>query len=664
MGHIINKVLFKYIILLLLTFFVSIASVISLHFFFYYLGNELIAQSHNLKTKIEINRQLLYELSYLHTTLLEMGAATTTKKQREDVVHNAERIIATIEEGLFVLNNGGVYTNQISQNNMHLTYLSYAKSTPNLQESSTYSSLELKLQHIHTLIREHTANLDKRDLYFAQNNPNTQTLIQEIRVFNKNFASLFDELRNNLTEILLNDSIQYSHLEQQSASKQTQYHRYEFLLITLSIIVVLVVLYNILLQIINLYKELENKLYVDSLTKLNNRILLLQDIKKAQNPAIIIIDINSFRTINELYGVEVGNEVLIVFATVLKTFAQTYNLSVYRIAGDEFVLYKDLPEINYNHCISLLSDLFKTVENKKIYITTIENFIYLDLCAGISFEKNNALGTADIALNRAKELHKEYVFYDKALDSMREIKQGAQWKKRIIEGIEKECFVPFFQPIVDRHQNITKYEALMRLEETDINGEVSYISPASFLEIASQTRHYNQISSMTLLRSFRECASHHISISVNLNYHDILNKSLHAELKKFIIAHDIGKFLIFEIVESENIQNYKILKHFMNDFRLLGVRFAIDDFGTGFSNFSHIFELAPDYIKIDGSLIQNIHTDKKSYELVKAIVFFSKELGIHTVAEYIHCQEVFDIAYKLGIDEFQGYYFGEPKIKI
>ena len=300
---------------------------------------------------------------------------------------------------------------------------------------------------------------------------------------------------------------------------------------------------------------------------------------------------------------------------------------------------------------------------KKIYIPQIDDVIYLELSAGVSFEKENTLGTADMALNKAKVIHKQFVFYHNALDSINEIKQGAWWKKRIIHGIENSLFVPFFQPIVDKDGKIVKYEALMRLREEE-GGIVSFVSPLEFLEVASKTKHYNQISELMLLKSLEICARVTEPISLNLNYQDILNKPLHEKLKKAILHHDIGKKVIFEIVESQNIQSYKLLQNFIAEFKTYGVRFAIDDFGTGFSNFTHIFELSPDFIKIDGSLIKNIHVDKKSYELVKAIVFFSKELGIQTIAEFVHAKEVFDITLKLGIDQFQGYYFSEPKEEI
>jgi len=245
---------------------------------------------------------------------------------------------------------------------------------------------------------------------------------------------------------------------------------------------------------------------------------------------------------------------------------------------------------------------------------------------------------------------------------LQEIAQGALWKKKIIAGIQNDAFLPFFQPIVDKTGTIVKYEALMRFAQK--NGKTSYIAPFEFLEIACKTRHYDEISKITLLKSLHVSHEKHIDVSLNLNYQDILNAELHVILKEHLVRLNIAHQVVFEIVESQKIQNYTLLKAFMAEFRALGVRFAIDDFGTGFSNFSHIIELSPDYIKIDGSLIKNLDTDKTSYELVKAIVFFSKELGIQTVAEYVHSEEVFNAALSLDIDLFQGYYFGAPKIEI
>ena len=93
-----------------------------------------------------------------------------------------------------------------------------------------------------------------------------------------------------------------------------------------------------------------------------------------------------------------------------------------------------------------------------------------------------------------------------------------------------------------------------------------------------------------------------------------------------------------------------------------GCSVAIDDFGSGYSNFAHLLKLNPEYIKIDGSLIKNINTDKNSLIIVRTINSFAHDLGIKTVAEYVHSREVFEVLKSIGIDEFQGFYFGKPQL--
>ncbi|MBN2964295.1 EAL domain-containing protein [Sulfurospirillum sp. T05] len=408
-----------------------------------------------------------------------------------------------------------------------------------------------------------------------------------------------------------------------------------------------------------LTKNLESQLYTDELTRLGSRASLLKEIKASTHPAVILIDINSFRTINELYGVEVGSEVLVLFSLHLKEFATLKKYQAYRISGDEFVLFRDTAKVNVSLCNSFLIELFRFIKKTPISPSLLNEDLYLDISAGVSFEPINPLETANIALNNAKQHYSPYAIFSKEMDSHEEITYGALWKKKIILGLQRSAFVPFFQPIVDKQQRVVKYEALMRFRESE-EENTAYIPPHEFLDIAIKTRHYNKVSQITLLKSLSTCVNANITVSLNLSYQDILNRDLHKILRKTIEKNAIGGRVVFEIVESQNIKDYDILKAFVREFKALGVRFAIDDFGTGFSNFTHIFELSPDFIKIDGSLIKHIDSDKKSLELVKAIVFFSKEMGIKTIAEFVHSEEIFKTGLKLGIDFFQGYYFGKP----
>ena len=119
--------------------------------------------------------------------------------------------------------------------------------------------------------------------------------------------------------------------------------------------------------------------------------------------------------------------------------------------------------------------------------------------------------------------------------------------------------------------------------------------------------------------------------------------------------------LTFEILESESIEDIDAVIAFTNLASKQGCKISIDDFGSGYSNFMHILKLEANYLKIDGSLIKNIHKDKDAKIIVKSIVKFAQELGLKTVAEFVHCQEVQDEILHLGIDYSQGYLLGEPK---
>lgn len=658
MAQLISKVIFKYILFLIFCFASSIALVLSVHIVFNTLSLRLEEKSTNLHAKIDISRHIQNDISELHIALLELSAATTTKATRELKLNEIRTKIAQSQKDITILSQGGIFRKTFSQNgtdsSIAITYLHPLKGED--------KPLEITLSSMGTLIDTLTQLLILRETYIEQNNPQILPVVSQLRAFNANLSQTFGSIEAKLQESINHDYVLLEKLKIQNKTQNQWYTLAEVGIILLSVFIIVFIIYKILQQILYLYKELETQLYVDTLTKLKSRSALLRDIKEAKHPCVIVIDITMFRTINELYGVEVGNEVLQGFASSLKIFAKNRDFNVYRISGDEFVFFKDDANIHIEHYTHLMDTFFDSMSHKSIYVSSLEDTIYLEMSAGISFDKLNPLGTADIALNRAKALHKNYIVYHGKLDAISEIKQGVLWKKKIIHGFESNLFVPFFQPIVNREEKIVKYEALMRLIPSD--GGAHYISPHAFLDVAIKTHYYDQISQMTLMKSLHVSAQKGVNVSLNLNFQDILNKPLLALMKHFITKEHIGHRVVFEIVESQKIQDYALLKQFMEEFRNIGVRFAIDDFGTGFSNFTHILELSPDFVKIDGSLIKHLDSDKKSYELVKAIVFFSKELGIQTVAEFVHSKEVFEVALSLGIDQFQGYYFGMPHKEI
>ena len=129
----------------------------------------------------------------------------------------------------------------------------------------------------------------------------------------------------------------------------------------------------------------------------------------------------------------------------------------------------------------------------------------------------------------------------------------------------------------------------------------------------------------------------------------------------YLSQEDFKNRVVFEILESEGIKSYTEVSEFFKEIKKLGGRIAIDDFGSGYSNFEYILKLDVDFIKIDGSLIKNIDKDLYSQVIVETIINFAKKLGIRTVAEYVHSEEVYEMAKNLEIDYCQGYYLSPPK---
>ena len=163
-----------------------------------------------------------------------------------------------------------------------------------------------------------------------------------------------------------------------------------------------------------------------------------------------------------------------------------------------------------------------------------------------------------------------------------------------------------------------------------------------------------------LVKVFEFMKEKSCEFSVNLDYEDLNNKKLCHTIIDKIEQYNFKNRIIFEIVESEFIDDFTIVEDFAKEVRRLGGKIAIDDFGSGFSSMENILKLKPEIIKIDGTLIKNIDTSNDSRVIVRNIIAMSKELGSSSVAEYIHNKKVCDICRELGVDFLQGFYLGEP----
>ena len=190
------------------------------------------------------------------------------------------------------------------------------------------------------------------------------------------------------------------------------------------------------------------------------------------------------------------------------------------------------------------------------------------------------------------------------------------------------------------------------------------VSPYYFLDIAKKSKQYLKLTKVVVKKSFDYFKDKDFEFSINITIEDIKNENISSYILDMLKEYKIASKVVFEIVESEGIDDFTQVNNFIDDVRKLGCKIAIDDFGSGYSNFEYLIKLNADYIKIDGSLIKDILINKSSQEIVVTIIDFAKRQGFKTIAEFVSDEEIFKKVKDLGIDYVQGYYIDEPRFDI
>jgi PAS domain S-box-containing protein/diguanylate cyclase (GGDEF)-like protein len=411
-------------------------------------------------------------------------------------------------------------------------------------------------------------------------------------------------------------------------------------------------------------KEEIKKQRTDLLTGLPNRNQLVEDLKSAINPTIFYMNIDDFSGFNEFYGTEIGDNVLINLANILREMQKKKHFQLYKFQSDQFILlFKEnyFDDINFHSfCEELIEDIEKQISTLQI---KNQNRVNISLSSGAANHYahdnyQNLILYANIARKKAQEQQKKFVLFDHSMRKSENYAQNIEWINKIKEALVEDRIVTYYQPIIDNATGkIVKYETLVRM----LDKEGNTVPTWTFLEIAQKAKLYPQVTKIVINKAFQAFEEFpQYEFSVNLTIDDILSKEItefiYDKLKNYNNSHRV----IFEITESEEVRDYKIINNFIENVTKYGVKIAIDDFGSGYANFEHIISINAHFIKIDGSLIKNIDTDKNARIITEAIINFSKKLGKKTIAEFIHCEEIYDIVKDLGADYSQGFHLGMP----
>lgn len=397
--------------------------------------------------------------------------------------------------------------------------------------------------------------------------------------------------------------------------------------------------------------------HTSRLTETKNFTAFQEVLRTLENGSLALININRFNNINNLYGYEVGDKVILKLSQSLKNAIKNTSLDLYHIHVDEFAI--------LNNNMTFEDFLRKMIEIQEFLnsnpITIDDKSMPLHVTVAMSQEKPDILlTTCSMAMHQAKESRLKFKLYHFDSEIKIEYENNIKWMMRVQEAILNDLVTPFFQPIFCTKTNkIEKYEALIR-----IKNKKDFSSPAFFLDIAKKSNLYTDLSLKMIEKVFQAVKNSNKNFSFNITYEDIENDAIREYCYKELNNPEIANRIVIEIVESEKLQDTKLASEFIKTIKSFGAKISIDDFGSGYSNFDYLLRLDADFIKIDGSLIKDIDKNIDSEDIVRTIVSFAKRKNIKVVAEFVSSEAIYNKIKELDIDYVQGYYLGMPNITL
>jgi diguanylate cyclase (GGDEF)-like protein len=422
-------------------------------------------------------------------------------------------------------------------------------------------------------------------------------------------------------------------------------------------------------------KSMRDLAHYDSLTGLVSRHLLLDRVQQTINSisrtkkiaAIVFIDLDDFKPINDSYGHQAGDSVLVEVACRLKNALRETD-TVSRLGGDEFVLL--LTDIE---SASLCEDLLKRILLILSVPITLESgrSVRISSSVGISIidefsslDAHACLKKADQAMYQAKNNGRNKIrFYD-PLEDQRQ-KERRALLQNVESGLINNNLFLVFQPQLNLISNeLIGFEALIRWQNND-----EVLMPKYFMEALRNSTLGVSIGEWVLRESFASRSKMRArgikdscKLSINISAHHFISYGFVDYIKELLkeFPSITGHLITLEILESVSLDNLSIATKILKQLRELGISIALDDFGTGYASLSYLKNLPLDIIKIDKSFITNFVTDDKDKAIVKSIINLSNAFGYEVIAEGVEEIHQVDILRDLGCENIQGYYVSKP----
>ena len=419
-------------------------------------------------------------------------------------------------------------------------------------------------------------------------------------------------------------------------------------------------------------EKIKSLAYTDILTGLPNRTLfqdkltetILNSASKNKKFALMFIDLDHFKHINDSMGHASGDLLLIKLADLLSQSIRSKDMLA-RLGGDEFIII--LPNIDDE--ADIIDIAHRIFNNIKAPIILHDKPVYSTLSLGISVyptdgeDAESLLKKGDNAMYQAKSQGRNgYVFYDKVLEEKNTLRNMHEEVLR--EALTKDEFILHYQPQVSStNGRILGFEILVRIE----NNKLGIVSPNNFIPLAEELGLIGKIDEFVFIKgcqqyaAWRDIGLEHTRLSINLSALQLRSDAVLDTYIKILERYNVEPADVqIEITENALIENEDIALSILQGFKRYGLSIALDDFGTGYSSLNCINLYPIDTIKIDRSFVIDAVENPKNKAIIQGIVLMATNLNLKIIAEGVETQEQYEFIKQLGCHEIQGYYFYKP----
>jgi len=410
----------------------------------------------------------------------------------------------------------------------------------------------------------------------------------------------------------------------------------------------------------------------DTLTGLPNRVSLQRTLEQGLSAgdvgAVLFLDIDHFKYINDNFGYRCGDQLIVGVSGVLKEAIKDHDGQVFRLGGDEFAVH--IPESLRGSAARIAEHLLDAVRHYRFQCAGQQRVSSLTASVGIALypfhgsDVAGLLSNADIAMYQAKDTGRNRaVLYDQDAQSLRRTHSRVHWANKLRDVLDDDRLLLYHQPVVRMSDLTTVHcEILVRLR--DESGNI--VLPGQFIEYAESLGMIQEIDMRVVERLLEylrgpEQRDERMRYFVNLSRVSISDPHWVRRFHSMLATSGVDPSqLVFEITETAAMSDVDITQQFIRELKKMGCRFALDDFGAGFSSFYYLKRFDVDYLKIDGGFVRDLAIDEGNRIFVRALCDVARGLNKQVVAEWVETRETMSILKDMGTLYGQGYLFHRP----